>query len=267
MEEELLLQENPVLQGIRYTAFRYSKIPEDRTRLVHEAIILNPPAVIELRAQPLLDTIATRAMGHQPSKPVVTTQRTSLLYPAAALVASVYLYRRFFVSPQITLYVPPFKVPFEIDVWAPNPEPMYPPPYAAHGQLQRATAVEKTDPLSREISALLSSTTPKSPIDRKELFPTPDDWLLFDIANERLITSKNTSKSVIGGSVYLVVSSMAAAENKLHEIVGKYIAEEVVRKAKDSNGYLAALWEKVSVGRKGLMGESAAPVTTVRSGE
>jgi hypothetical protein len=120
---------------------------------------------------------------------------------------------------------------------------MDPPPYG------QAPIAEKTDPLSRQISNLLLSTAAKSALDRKELFPTHDDWLLFDIANERLITNKTVSNSVRGGGVYLVVSSAAAAQNMLHEIARRYISEEVLSKAKSGGGYLAPIWGRISGGK------------------
>jgi hypothetical protein len=114
---------------------------------------------------------------------------------------------------------------------------------------------------------LLEITTAKSQLDRKELFPTPDDWLLFDIVNERLITAKRASNEVAGAGVYLVVSSAAAAENRLYEIAGKYIPEEVMSRAKAKEGVFASFWEKVLGRRDSREKEIAVPATIARESE
>jgi hypothetical protein len=92
-----------------------------------------------------------------------------------------------------------------------------------------STTTEETDSLSREISILLSATA-ESPHNRNELHPKPQDWLLFDIRNKRLITSRKLSTSVSHGLTYLVVSSAMAADPKLHDIADKY-----TRKQEQSN--------------------------------
>lgn len=114
---------------------------------------------------------------------------------------------------------------------------------------------------------MLETTTAKSQLDRKELFATPDDWLLFDIANERLITAKRTSNEVAGAGVYLVVSSAAAAENKLYETAAQYIPEEVVSRAKAKEGDFASFWEKVLGWRDSWAKEIAVLATIANKGE